>query len=117
MPRAKTRGASRKRRKKIIKSAKGYWGRTKSTLKVAKQAVDRAKSYAYRDRRNKKREFRSLWIIKINAACRQHGISYHQFIWGLNKAGVILDRKILAELAEKDEKSFKDVVDIAKTAA
>jgi large subunit ribosomal protein L20 len=117
MPRAKNRVASKQRRKKIIKSVKGQFGRTKSTLKTAKQAADKAGTNAYRDRRRKKREFRSLWIIKINAACRQNGISYSMFIKGLLKSKVEIDRKILATIAEKDEKAFSKIVEIAKKAA
>ena len=115
MPRAKNRVASRKRRKKIIKAAKGYQGSTKSTIKTAKQAVDRARAYAYRDRRNKKRTFRSLWLIKINAACRINDISYSRFMDGLKKSNVEIDRKILAQIAEKDEKAFSELVQVAKS--
>lgn len=116
MPRAKSRVASRARRKKILKKAKGYESRSRTTLKNAKQAVDRAGQYAYRDRRNKKREFRALWLVKINAACRMNGISYSRFIAGLKKSSVELDRKVLAQIAESDGGTFADLVEIAKTA-
>ncbi len=116
MPRAKNRVASHQRRKKIIKAAKGYQGRSKSTLRVAKQAVDRAGVYAYRDRRNKKRTFRSLWLIKINAACRINDISYSVFMHGLKKAGIEIDRKILAQIAESDENAFAEIVSASKAA-
>jgi large subunit ribosomal protein L20 len=114
MPRAKNRVASRARRKKIIKSVKGHFSRTKSTLKVAKQAADRALVYAYRDRKTKKRTFRSLWQVKINAACRLNDISYSKFIFGLKKAAVELNRKILAVIAETDAKTFSELVVLAK---
>lgn len=117
MPRAKNRVASRERRKKIIKAAKGHFGRAKSTLTTAKEAVDHAGVYAYRDRRAKKRTFRALWLVKINAACHANGMSYNKFISGLKKANVILDRKILAVLAEKDDKTFAQLVTMAKQGA
>ncbi len=117
MPRAKNRVASRERRKKIIKSVKGHFGRAKSTLTTAKEAADHAGQYAYRDRRAKKRTFRSLWLVKINAACHANGLSYNQFISGLKKCNVILDRKILALLAEHDEKTFTQLAAVAKQGA
>jgi large subunit ribosomal protein L20 len=117
MPRAKNRVASRARRKKIIKAAKGYFGRTKSTLTTAKQAKDRAGQYAYRDRRNKKRTFRALWLVKINAACRANGLSYSRFIGGLKKSNVEIDRKMLAHIAENDGKVFAQLATVAKAAA
>jgi large subunit ribosomal protein L20 len=104
-------GSKRKNhRKKILKMAKGYWGRRHSNYKVAKDAVTKALFYAYRDRRDKKSDFRRLWIIRINAACREEGISYSRFISGLEKAGVALDRKALAWLAMNDPAAFKAVV-------
>ena len=102
--------ASRKKHKKILKQAKGYYGARNSTFKVAKQAVTKAGQYAYRDRRNRKRDFRSLWIIRINAALRQLGFSYSKFMGQLNKKGVGLDRKMLAEVAYTDFASFKLIV-------
>ena len=104
------------RRKKILRQAKGYWG-TKSKLhKAAKQQVIKSLSYAYRDRRQKKRQFRRLWIIRIAAAARQHGFSYSRLIHGLNKAGVSLNRKVLADLAVRDPKAFADIVRTAQEA-
>jgi large subunit ribosomal protein L20 len=116
MPRA-VDGAKRKNhRKKILKQAKGYWGRRHSNYKTAKDAVTKALFYAYRDRRDRKGDFRRLWIIRINAACRAEGISYSRLIDGLNKAGVTIDRKTLAYLAVEDMTAFKAVVAQAKTA-
>jgi large subunit ribosomal protein L20 len=104
------------RRKKILKQAKGYWG-TKSKLhKAAKQQVIKSLSYAYRDRRQKKRQFRRLWIIRIAAAARQHGYSYSRLIHGLNRAGISLNRKVLADLAVRDPKAFADIVRTAQEA-
>ena len=103
-------------RKKILKLAKGFWGRRHSNFKVAKDAVAKALSYAYRDRRDRKGDFRNIWIIRINAACRAEGLSYSRFINGLLKAGVTLDRKALANLAIQDPAAFKAVVAKAKTA-
>ncbi len=104
------------RRKKILRQAKGYWG-TKSKLhKAAKQQLLKSLAYAYRDRRQKKRQFRRLWIIRIAAAARQHGCSYSRLIHGLNKAGVSLNRKVLADLAVRDQKAFADIVRTAQEA-
>ena len=104
------------RRKKILKQAKGYWG-TKSKLhKAAKQQVLKSLTYAYRDRRQKKRQFRRLWIIRIAAAARQHGCSYSRLIHGLNKAGLSLNRKVLADLAVRDQKAFEEIVRTAQEA-
>ena len=104
------------RRKKILKQAKGYWG-TKSKLhKAAKQQVLKSLTYAYRDRRQKKRQFRRLWIIRIAAAARQHGCSYSRLIHGLNKAGLSLNRKVLADLAVRDQKAFEEIVRMAQEA-
>ena len=104
MPRVKRGVASRARRKKVLKQAKGYYGARSRTFKVAKQAVIKAGQYAYRDRRQRKRHFRALWILRINAAAREHGLSYSRFISGLKKAAIDVDRKILADIAlhEKD---------------
>lgn len=108
--------ASRTRRKKILKQAKGYYGARSRTFKVAKQAVIKAGQYAYRDRRQRKRQFRSLWIVRINAAAREHGMSYSQFMNGLKKASIGLDRKVLAHLAVHESDTFAAVVDRAKQA-
>ncbi|MFZ9678764.1 MAG: 50S ribosomal protein L20 [Quisquiliibacterium sp.] len=110
MPRVKRGVTARARHKKILALAKGYRGRRGNVYRIAKQAVMRAGQYAYRDRRNKKRVFRSLWIARINAAAREHGISYSVFINGLNKAAIGLDRKVLAELAVNDKPAFAAIV-------
>ena len=112
--RVKKSVASRKRRKRILKQAKGYWGRRKNNLRRAKETLLRALSYAYRDRRQRKRDFRSLWIVRINAAVRPFGISYSKFIWALKKAGIELDRKSLSEIAIRDPEGFKVIVETAK---
>ena len=111
MPRAKNVVASRRRRKKILKSAKGYWGGKSRLIKTAKESVDRSLLYAYRDRRVKKREFRKLWIARINAAVRNYGLSYASFMHQLNKGDVQLNRKILADLAVSDPAAFAKVVE------
>ena len=103
-------------RKKILKMAKGYWGRRHSNYKTAKDAVTKGLFYAYRDRRDRKGDFRRLWIIRINAACKAEGLTYSRFINGLNKAGIIINRKVLASLAVEDSASFKEVVARAKAA-
>lgn len=108
--------ASRARRKKILRQARGYYGARSRTFKVAKQAVIKAGQYAYRDRRQKKRQFRALWIARINAASRLHDISYSQFIHGLKKAEVQLDRKVLAHIALHEEKIFSEIVAVSKRA-
>ncbi|MCL1930572.1 MAG: 50S ribosomal protein L20 [Treponema sp.] len=110
-------GSKRKEhRKKILKLAKGFWGRRGTNYKTAKDAVAKALSYAYRDRKDRKGEFRKLWIIRINAACRAEGLSYSQFIAGLNKAGITINRKALAYLAVEDAPAFKAVIDKVKAA-
>ncbi len=110
-------GTKRKdHRKKILAKAKGFWGRRHSNYKVAKDAVAKALSYAYRDRRDRKGSFRRLWIARINAACRSEGISYSRFIEGLSKAQVTVDRKMLADLALRDAVGFKAVVEKARAA-
>ncbi|MDF2457147.1 MAG: rplT [Cytophagaceae bacterium] len=114
MPRSVPSVASRERRRKILKLAKGYFGRRKNVWTVAKNAVEKGLCYAYRDRKQKKREFRSLWIQRINAASRQEGLSYSQFIGKLNKSGIQLNRKVLADLALNDPKAFKAVLDKVK---
>jgi large subunit ribosomal protein L20 len=111
-----TRGVtSHARHKKVLEQAKGFYGRRKNTIRAAKAAVDRAGQYAYRDRRNKKRTFRALWIQRINAAAREHGMTYSQFINGLNKAGIEMDRKVLAAVAA-DQAAFKAIADKAAAA-
>lgn len=110
MPRVKRGVTARARHKKIIAMAKGYRGRRNNVFRIAKQAVMRAGQYAYRDRRTRKRVFRSLWIARINAAAREHGISYSRFIAGLNRSEIGLDRKVLAELAVNDKLAFAAIV-------
>jgi len=110
MPRSVNSVAKRARRKKILKLAKGYFGRRKNVWTVAKNAVDKAMLYAYRDRRNKKRTFRALWIMRINAAARQHGMSYSQFMGKLKANNIDLNRKVLADLAMNDPKAFEAVI-------
>ena len=116
MPRAIDGTRRKDRRKKILKLAKGYWGRRHSNFKTAKDAVAKALSYAYRDRRDRKGDFRKLWIIRINAACREEGLSYSRFIAGLDKAGIIINRKAMAHLAVTDPPAFKAIVEKVKTA-
>ena len=110
MPRSVNSVAKRARRKKILKQAKGYFGRRKNVWTIAKNAVDKAMQYAYRDRRNKKRSFRSLWILRINAGARQHGMSYSQFMGKLKEKNIGLNRKILADLAMNDPKAFEKII-------
>ena len=102
------------RQKKVIDAAKGYYGRRKNVFRVAKQAVDKARQYAYRDRRVRKRDFRSLWIQRINAAVSDHGITYSQFIFGLSKTDFELDRKILSEIAISEPETFNEIVNAVK---
>jgi len=116
MPRVKTGTTRRARHKKILKLAKGFYRGRRKHFRKAKEAVEHAMQYAYRDRRQKKRDFRKLWIVRINAACRLNGMSYSTFINGLNKAGITLDRKILADMAMNDAASFASVVASAKAA-
>ena len=110
MPRARNSVNSRKRRKKILKSAKGYWGGKNRLYKTAKESVERAMLYSYRDRRVRKREFRKLWITRINAAVRPHGLSYSQFIHLLEKNNIALNRKVLADLAVSDKTAFSSLI-------
>lgn len=110
MPRSVNSVAKRARRKKVLKQAKGYFGRRKNVWTVAKNAVDKAMLYAYRDRRNKKRTFRALWIMRINAGARQHGMSYSQFMGRLKANNIDLNRKVLADLAMNDPKAFEAVI-------
>ncbi|RKY88525.1 50S ribosomal protein L20 [candidate division KSB1 bacterium] len=114
MPRATNNVASRKRRKKILKAAKGYWGRRSKTLTNAKDAVTKALQYAYRDRRTRKREFRRLWITRINAAARLNGLSYSAFMNGLKKNNIELNRKVLAELAVNNPETFAKLAEVAR---
>ena len=114
MPRSVNSVASRKRRKKVIKKAKGYFGRRKNVWTVAKNAVDKAMLYSYRDRKTKKRNFRSLWILRINAAARLNGMTYSQFMGAMKKSGIELNRKVLADLALNHPEAFKAIVDKVK---
>jgi large subunit ribosomal protein L20 len=116
MPRAKRAVHSHKKRRKILKAAKGFRGGHGRLLRSAKEAVARAHQYAYRDRRAKKRDFRALWIARVNAAARENGLSYSQFIFGLKKAGVEIDRKILADLAVNDAEGFRTLAESARVA-
>ena len=116
MARVKRGVISRAKHKKVLKAVKGQWGRRKNTIRVAKQASEKAMQYAYRDRRNKKRDFKSLWIQRINAGARSEGITYSKFINGLSKLGIKLDRKILAEIAYDNPEAFKTIVKRAQAA-
>lgn len=116
MSRVKRGVTAHARHKKILKKAKGYYGRRKNTFRVANQAVEKAGQYAYRDRRNRKRNFRALWIQRINAGVRELGMTYSRFIDGLAKAGVEVDRKVLADLAVKEPEAFKALAEKAKAA-
>src|ERR687886_1815584 len=116
MPRVKRAVHARKKRRKVLEQAKGYWGLKKSSYRYAKEQVDHSLVYAYRDRKNRKRTFRRLWIVRINAAARANGLSYNQFVAGCRKAGVQLDRKVLADLAVSDPDAFAAVAEQAKTA-
>jgi large subunit ribosomal protein L20 len=116
MPRSTNSVASRKRRKKLLKQTKGYFGRRKNVYTVAKNAHEKALSYAYRDRRKKKGNFRALWIQRINAGVREHDMSYSEFMGKLNKAGIELNRKVLADLAMNHPKAFEEIVKKVKAA-
>lgn len=116
MARVKRGVTAHARHKKVLKAAKGYYGRRKSTIRVAKQAVEKAGQYAYRDRKARKRNFRSLWIQRINAAVREHGMTYGRFIDGLNKAEIAVDRKVLSDIAIHEPAAFKALVDKAQAA-
>jgi large subunit ribosomal protein L20 len=107
MARVKRGVTAHAKHKKVLKAASGFYGRRKNTIRIAKQAVEKSKQYAYRDRKNRKRSFRALWIQRINAAVREHGLTYGRFIDGLNKAGIEVDRKVLADIAVKDAAGFK----------
>ena len=116
MSRIKRGVTTRAKHKRVLEQAKGFYGRRKNTIRVAKQAVEKAGQYAYRDRKVKKRSFRGLWIQRINAAVRAEGITYNRFIQGLHLAGIELDRRALAELAVSDPEAFKAIVEQAKAA-
>jgi large subunit ribosomal protein L20 len=114
MPRAVDGTRRKTRRKKILKQAKGYWGRRSTLYRTAKDAIAKAQQYAYRDRKTKKRDFRTLWIARISAACREQGISYSRFINGLKKAEIVINRKALSNMAIEDQEAFNALVDKAK---
>ncbi len=116
MSRVKRGVTTHARHRKIIKAAKGFRGRRKNTFRIANQAVEKAGQYAYRDRKVRKRNFRSLWILRINAATREHGLTYGRFINGLSLAGIEVDRKVLADLAVREPEAFKALVDQASAA-
>ena len=116
MPRVKRSVASRKRRRKVLEAARGYRGAKHASYKSAKEQVEHSLVYAYRDRKRRKRDFRRLWIIRINAAARQQGLSYNQFVAGCRKANIELDRKVLADLAVSDPPAFAKIAEQAKAA-
>ena len=116
MARVKRGVTSHAKHKKVLKAVKGQWGRRKNTIRIARQAMEKAMQYAYRDRRTKKRNFRSLWIQRINAGVRSEGLTYSKFISGLSKSGIKLDRKILAEIAYENPQAFKTIVKKAQAA-
>ena len=117
MSRVKRGVAAKKRRSRILKEAKGYYGSRSRLLKTAREAVERAWRYAYRGRKERKRDFRSLWIARINAAARENGLSYSRLVHGLKQAGIEVDRKILAHLAVEDPKAFSQLAELAKSKA
>ena len=116
MARVKRGTTSKAKHKKVLNAVKGQWGRRKNTIRVARQAMEKAMQYAYRDRKTKKRNFRSLWIQRINAGVRMEGMTYSKFINGLNKSGIKLDRKVLAEIAYDNPEAFKTIVKKAQSA-
>jgi large subunit ribosomal protein L20 len=116
MARVKRGVTSHAKHKKVIEAAKGYYGRRKNTIRVAKQAVEKAMQYAYRDRKNRKRSFRALWIQRLNAAVREHGLTYSRFIDGLAKAGIEVDRKVLSDIAIREPAAFAAICEKAKAA-
>jgi large subunit ribosomal protein L20 len=116
MPRVKRSVHARKKRRKVLEQAKGYWGQKHVSYRKAKEQILKSDAYAYRDRRTKKRNFRRLWIIRINAAARQEGLSYNQFVAGCRKANIDLDRKVLADLAVQDPQAFAKIAERAKAA-
>jgi large subunit ribosomal protein L20 len=113
MARVKRGVTAHAKHKKVLKKARGYYGRRKNTIRVAKQAVEKAMQYAYRDRKRKKRTFRALWIQRINAAAREHGLTYGRFIHGLTRAGIVVDRKTLADIAVRDAAALKALIERA----
>jgi large subunit ribosomal protein L20 len=117
MPRVKRGVATRRRKNRILRQAKGYYGGRSRLIKTAREAVEKGWKYAYRDRKQRKRQFRVLWIARINAAAREHGLSYSRFMHGLRQAGVEVDRKVLAELAVSDPKAFGALAEMAKSKA
>jgi len=117
MSRVKRGVTTHARHRKVIKAAKGYYGRRKNTFRTANQAVEKAGQYAYRDRKNRKRNFRALWIQRINAAAREHGMTYGRFIHGLSQAGIEVDRKVLADLAVREPDAFQSLVEKARAHA
>ena len=116
MARVKRGVTSHAKHKKVLKAAKGFYGRRKNTIRIAKQAVEKSMQYAYRDRKNRKRNFRALWVQRINAAVREHGLTYARFIDGINKAGITIDRKVLSDMAIHEPAAFAAIVVQAKTA-
>ncbi len=116
MARVKRGVTAHAKHRKVLNAAKGYYGRRKNTIRIAKQAVEKALQYGYRDRKRKKRTFRALWIQRINAAAREHGMTYGNFIHGLSVAGILVDRKVLADVAVKDPAGFKALVEQAQSA-
>ena len=116
MARVKRGTTTKARHKRILEQAKGYYGRRKNTIRIAKQAVEKSLQYAYRDRKNRKRSFRALWIQRINAATHEHGLTYGRFIDGLNKAGIEIDRKILSDMAIRDPQGFTALAEKARSA-
>jgi large subunit ribosomal protein L20 len=114
MPRATNSPASRRRRKRILKQAKGFVGGRRKLYRTARETVEKSLQYAYRDRKARKRDFRRLWIVRINAAAREHGLSYSQFMHGLKTAGIDIDRRILADLAVRDREAFAELVTAAR---
>jgi large subunit ribosomal protein L20 len=116
MARVKRGVAAHAKHKKVLKAAKGFYGRRKNTIRIAKQAVEKSLQYAYRDRKVKKRNFRALWVQRINAGVREHGLTYARFIDGLNKAGIEIDRKVLSDMAIHEPQAFAALVAKAKTA-
>ena len=116
MARVKRGVTAHARHKKVLTAAKGFYGRRKNTIRIAKQAVEKSLQYAYRDRKNRKRNFRALWIQRINAAVREHGLTYGRFIDGLNKAGIEIDRKVLSDMAIHEPQAFVALVAKSKTA-
>ena len=116
MSRVKRGVTSHAKHKKVYKAAKGFYGRRKNTIRAAKAAVDKAGQYAFRDRKRKKRTFRALWIQRINAGVREHGLTYSQFINGMKQAGITLDRKILSDLATREPEAFKTLIEQAQAA-